>query len=265
MKKGLKNIINLFLQPFRLKLVKENVLIEHIGNKDYAKEYKFILNYPSKNASDYLFYKKLSRSQIKQDLFVLMELDFKRNGYFVEFGATDGLSFSNSFILENEFGWNGILAEPAKCWHSELLKNRGCFIEKDCIWSESGKEFSFNETEKAELSTISGIEIEDNHGPLRNKGKKYNITTISLIDLLDKYNAPPIIDYISIDTEGSEYQILQSFNFKKYKFRVISVEHNYSPVREKIYNLLIENGYCRVHTEFSLFHDWYRLKEEMRV
>ena len=55
-----------------------------------------------------------SRSQIGQDLFVLNELKFKKNGYFVEFGATNGIDWSNSCILEKEFGWNGIVAEPAR-------------------------------------------------------------------------------------------------------------------------------------------------------
>ena len=49
------------------------------------------------------------------------------------------------------------------------------------------------------------------------KGKKYRIKTISLEDLLLKYNAPVVIDYLSMDTEGSEYEILSAFNFDKYK------------------------------------------------
>ena len=54
-----------------------------------------------------------SRSQLRQDIFVLCTLDFKRNGFFVEFGATNGVDLSNSYLLETEFNWTGILAEPA--------------------------------------------------------------------------------------------------------------------------------------------------------
>src|SRR5262245_11288155 len=45
-----------------------------------------------------------SRAQYWQDLFVLSQLNFKRNGYFVEFGATNGVSLSNSYLLERQYG-----------------------------------------------------------------------------------------------------------------------------------------------------------------
>ena len=61
-----------------------------------------------------------SRAQLKQDIFVLLETGFKRDGYFVEFGATNGVDLSNSWLLEKAFGWTGILAEPARIWHDDL-------------------------------------------------------------------------------------------------------------------------------------------------
>ena len=67
---------------------------------------------------------KESQSQIRQDLFVLNELDFKKFGFFVDFGATDGIGFNNSFLLEEKYNWQGILAEPSKKWHKDLFLNR---------------------------------------------------------------------------------------------------------------------------------------------
>ena len=63
-----------------------------------------------------------------------------------------------------------------------------------------------------------------------------------------KYNAPKNIDYLSIDTEGSEYEILKTFDFDKYNSKVITCEHNYTPARNKIYSLLSANGYQRKFT-----------------
>jgi hypothetical protein len=62
--------------------------------------------------------------------------------------------------------------------------------------------------------------------------------------MLNKFHAPKIIDFLSIDTEGSEFEILKNFDFNTYKFRVICIEHNYnSKVRKKISMLLKKNMY----------------------
>ena len=100
----------------------------------------------------------------------------------------------------------------------------------------------------------------DEHSPLRENGKRYHVETISLNELLDSHKAPLTIDYLSIDTEGSEFDILKKLNFSKYRFKVITCEHNYSPNREKIYDLLKGNGYERKFKDFSKFDDWYILK-----
>jgi hypothetical protein len=85
------------------------------------------------------------------------------------------------------------------------------------------------------------------------------VRTISLNDLLQKHNAPAEIDYLSIDTEGSEFEILNAFDFSKHRVKVITCEHNYTEMREKIFKLLTENGYSRIYVEFSGFDDWYVL------
>ncbi len=75
--------------------------------------------------------------------------------------------------------------------------------------------------------------------------------------MLRSNNAPKIIDYLSIDTEGSEFDILNAFDFGEYSFRVITCEHNYTEKRLLIHDLLKKNGYKRVFEEISLFDDWY--------
>ena len=131
------------------------------------------------------------RSQLGQDLFVLCELKFKRNGYFVEFGATNGIDLSNSHILENKFGWRGIVAEPARVWHKALFKNRQCHIETKCVSGKSGEQVEFNETEMGELSTIKKFSDVDLHREVRQTGKIYQVETLSLIDLIDQFPPPP--------------------------------------------------------------------------
>ena len=159
-----------------------------------------------------------SKSQLKQDLFVLSELGFKRNGYFVEFGATNGVDLSNRYLLEKKFGWLGIVAEPLKSKYVELIRNRSCHIEDKCVWKSSGESIKFLEANDQYLSTIIEYRDKDLHHESRKNGQISYVETISLTDLLEKYNAPRLIDYLSIDTEGSEFEILSNFNFEKYDF-----------------------------------------------
>ena len=204
-----------------------------------------------------LKYRPLSKAQLKQDLFVLSELGFKKGGFFVEFGATNGIDLSNSYLLEKKFGWHGILAEPATCWHSDLKNNRTSHIDTNVVWTESNATLVFNEVEEKELSTINMFSNSDFHKETRKKGKIYEVRSISLLDLLKKYNAPKHIDYLSIDTEGSEYEILLNFDFEEYDFKIITCEHNHTPEREKIFSLLTQKGYIRKHTKRSRWDDWY--------
>ena len=83
------------------------------------------------------------------------------------------------------------------------------------------------------------------------------MNTISLDDLLAKYEVPTHIDYLSIDTEGSEFDILECFDFSRYDFRVITCEHNHSPTREKLLRLLGGHGYERKYAGLTQFDDWY--------
>jgi FkbM family methyltransferase len=184
-------------------------------------------------------------------------MNFKREGYFIEFGATDGISLSNTFLLEKEFSWTGILAEPANVWHHELIKNRGVPVSTECVWSVSGESLVFKETSIPELSGVSKYGNDDNLKNLRKEGHEYLVNTISLEDLLMKYNAPNFIDYISIDTEGSELEILEAFDFNKYKFGVITCEHNFSENQDKIKLLLESHGYRMVHPALSEFDGWF--------
>jgi FkbM family methyltransferase len=222
----------------------------------------FLQQLSPKDAFALLSYLLKATSQLGQDLFVLSELQLKHNGFFVEFGATNGLNISNTYLLETEFSWKGILAEPAKCWHEELKKHRNCHIDTHCVWRDSDKTFAFNEVNAIpELSTIHSLSDCDMHHNNRKVGQTYDVTTISFLELLKKHNAPRIIDYLSIDTEGSEFEILSAFDFDQYKFKVITCEHNFTAMREKIYALLTKHGYIRKFEILSKFDDWYVLQE----
>ena len=210
-----------------------------------------------------------SESQNYQDVWALWESgrhslipDF----YFVEFGATNGKTSSNTYMLEKNYQWKGIVAEPNPFWHEDLYKNRSCSIDTRCVFSETGQTLEFLMTDIADLSTIKGFGTGDEFKAEREKSKTITVETVSLLDLLNTHNAPRVINYMSVDTEGSEYGILNSFfmqNEGKYDVKALTVEHNYT-MRDKIHEMMTANGYKRKFTEISRWDDFY-VKEYKNV
>jgi FkbM family methyltransferase len=273
-RKVIKRLIELFgFQLVRTQFVDEFASrhdkdqIEIKNNENTLQKIQFLLShitvensrFPDLNAFLRFSSDKLlkSKAQIFQDLFVLYLTNEKRKGFFVDFGATNGIELNNTYLLEKEYEWTGILAEPAKVWEESLKTNRTCFIDHRCVWSSSGELLLFNETENAILSSINSFSDIDFLSDQRINKVRYEVQTVSLMDLLKKYNAPYEIDYLSIDTEGSELEILQAFNFQKFSIKIITVEHNFTDKREQICALLTMNGYRRIFDKVSLFDDWY--------
>ena len=198
-----------------------------------------------------------SNSQNFQDIFVLAALKFKTKGFFIEAGACDGIFASNSLILEKDYNWNGIAVEPSKHFQELLGTNRNCLIYNGALDSVDGKA-EFVESPHSELSSLKKyLSHNDQWGNFRASGKTRNIDVSKLNTLCANLSAPSSIDYLSLDTEGSEFSILNSIDFKKVSISVITVEHNYTSSREKIYELLTLKGFTRVFQEVSFQDDWY--------
>lgn len=202
-----------------------------------------------------------SSAQILQDLWVLFMTGEKHGGFFVEFGACDGVLLSNTKLLESDYGWSGILAEPNQLWHAALAENRKADISHLCVHAASGKRVAFFSTDAMpELSRVANIVPDDVHERNGNRAavSPIEVDTISLKDLLDDRSAPAVIDYLSIDTEGSEQSILEAFDFGAYSFRLLTVEHaGETAKREAIRALLTAHGYRRWHPGLTRWDDWY--------
>ena len=105
------------------------------------------------------------------------------------------------------------------------------------------------------LSTLTSFVSNDYNK--REVQASYRVETISLLDLLREHEAPRYIQYLSIDTEGSEYDILAAFDFDAYQFGLITVEHNFTANRQKLHALLTGHGYVRALEVHSRWDDWY--------
>jgi FkbM family methyltransferase len=208
---------------------------------------------------------EFSNSQSLQDLFVLYVLGMKKNGYFCEFGGADGILNSNSYALESKLDWRGICAEPSREYHALLRTNRPlAHIVEDCVWNKSGETLSFRQAHTGQLSTIEQYIESDGRRPSKRAGQTYTVKTISLHDMLADAKAPTDFDYMSVDTEGSEFEILKSLEQSYFRPKVITVEHNHAPTRDDIFNCLQSFGYRRVFPLISRSDDWYVFNSHMR-
>jgi FkbM family methyltransferase len=186
-------------------------------------------------------------SQFAQDIF--LNIVFQHyNGFFVEFGATDGIINSNTLFFERYLKWNGILSEPGKYWHDSLRRNRLCNISYDAVSNSSGLKLTFSESLNPETSHLG-------HSWLN---KTYKVNTISLNDLLKTKNAPKEIDFIVIDTEGNEYEILKNFEMNEWGVKVYIIEMNFDlKKQEKITKLFSQSNYTKVLSNISHVDSWY--------
>ena len=250
----MKTLINNLFKIFGFKIVK----FEYFSYvQRLLKKYNFVryLDLVESNRfKEIINISEESKSENSQDIMVLDQLNFKKNGFFVEFGAGNGENFSNTFLLEKKYNWKGILAEPCKSFHKEIFSHRSCEIDKRVVSNKSGIEVNFVEFGDKHYSKVNKKKIE---------GKiNYNVLTVSLMDLLGKYNCPNEFDYLSIDTEGNEFEILKSLDFTIYKPSIITIEHNHINIYKKsIFDLLNKHGYIKIFEKISDQDDWYILKD----
>lgn len=180
-------------------------------------------------------------SQLGQDLWVVLQTDHRQNGYFVDVGAANGIELSNTYALEKFLSWDGICIEPGN-EIQQLRSNRSCAVDDSCVSGSSGEQIEF-----LPRGLYGGIL------PDRLRGRVPGtvlLETVSLEDLLQRHGAPRQIDFMSIDTEGVEFDILSNFDLDKYNVTLICIEHNGR--REEIGKYLGRFGYTRFdHLDFT--------------
>lgn len=178
-------------------------------------------------------------SQFNQDEIINTLLENKKNGIFIDVGAYDGVTFSNSYFFEKTNNWTGLCFEPnpiifkklAEVRNSTLI-NGGVSIKNDTL---TYKRFSGNQ----ELEMLSGFSdffsdeqlqrIQRELAEEKNSSTEtIEVQTYSLNDLLKEKNIDKV-DYCSIDTEGGEFDILKTINFDDTYFATLSIEDNCDP------------------------------------
>ena len=257
--------INIFLKYFNIKIKRVKNSNQEIFEDLLSVKNNLLRDQNNKLYFDFFNYLlvniHLSSSQRFQDLFVGWMLN-KRNGIFIEFGACDGINISNTYYLEKYMDWTGILLEPAKSWHNEIKINRpNCIIDFRCVSNKSDDQVDFYENKEPALSSLNNNFFSKN---------SYKVKTISLNDVVVEYVEKLLkksyevnsIDFISIDTEGSEYEILKNFDLNKYAPKIIIVEHNFDSIKSKQLKELMEShNYLNVFPELTAYDYFFVLKD----
>ena len=200
-------------------------------------------------------------------------------GYFVELGAADGKLISNTLALEESFKWKGLCIEPSSAYLDLLKSGRRCVKRSDVVSGKTAEHVSFLDQARSkstlaspsppppptpllesttQTTTSTKARAPDSkeglYSGIINYMDAYSVqgvvvtkATRTLSEVLDESNAPMHIDFLSLDTEGSEYDILKTFPYHKRTFGIILVEHNHIlEKRKKIRVLLESKGYVRI-------------------
>ena len=168
--------------------------------------------------------------QIKNlDIIYNKYFENKTNGVFVEVGAFDGISYSNSSPLV-KCGWKGIYIEPVKEYFERLHNNLGHnknLTLLNCAISDTEEEKNINVMETLSTLNDNMIPIYENIDwaiPSTKILKKEKITCKKLTTVLDENLMDQNIDVLIIDVEGYELNVLNSLDFNKYSPNMIIIE-----------------------------------------
>lgn len=201
-------------------------------------------------------YSKEYSSQIGQDIFIDILNLKKENGFFIEIGVGDGVNISNTFFLEKSRNWTGVLCEPDRTSHRSIAANRSAVLCKEAIYNSNGIIEFYSIDGNNELSTITLTE--DMNSAMRKNYSKYEVHSLTFDEFAKRYNIPLDIDFISLDTEGTELEILSTIDFQKFNIKALCIEHNNLKERKmKLKELMFSHGYKLFNEKLSLFDYWF--------
>lgn len=174
-----------------------------------------------------------------EDMYLLRIFQSKSTGYFVDVGANDGIFLSNTYALFRK-GWRGLCIEPNPEAYGELVRHRQGDV---CIQAGIGRTEQMGQLLwRKDLTEGSSFNMDL---PAREQGCVVRVRTLTAV--LDENKAPAEFDFLSIDVEGMELEVLGSLDWGRYKPRVVVLEYNSEgKIRREAFEFLIKLGYLPV-------------------
>lgn len=254
----LRKFLKLFFGVFNLGLVKKNDLKSLqetyiyynnlVGKLPFYFEVRDLIKDPNIKILNRTFLINDSKSENGQDIFALFANNFKSGGQFLEFGAYDGFNFSNTYLLEKNFGWHGLLIDPIPNHFDIMNSTRICQKLLGAVTPDKQKTVTVVESSASNLSKIAERKI---------LTKVHTVPAFTLTEILEKYFPSKNLDFLSIDTEGNDIEILKSINIFDYRIKSICVEHNYRVGSEEVIDYMEKVGYKLAFKKFSKNDYWF--------
>ncbi|CAE8613037.1 unnamed protein product [Polarella glacialis] len=183
-------------------------------------------------------------SQAGQDWLVSSLLGCKTNGYFIDLAANAAETLSNTLMLERDFAWQGLCIEPNMDYYYDLPK-RKCHLVAAAVGGPTDTVVSFN------LKGVFGGVVGEGFDNKKADGRiEKQFHTVALGEVLERFGAPTIIDYLSLDVEGAESVVMQGFPWDRYQFNVLTLERP----KKDLVEALLQHGYVKLRTN-SVFGD----------
>lgn len=176
--------------------------------------------------------KTQTASEVGQDMTITEIFGFKRNGTFVDLAANHAISISNTMVLEQKYNWTGLCIEPNPIYAQSYI-HRSCQFVQAVVGPQTGLQVDFNLD-----GVVGGIAGFDS----KNANHAQSHYTVSVVKILQDFDMPKTIDYLSLDIEGAEGWVFGTFPWKEIIFRTITVERPNVELKKS----LQDNGYVFV-------------------
>lgn len=201
-------------------------------------------------------------AQFGEDRFLDAIFDHRSRGNCVEVGANDGITDSMTYHFEL-MGWNCLLVEPIPDLARKISEKRNCIVKNYAASSEEG-EASFFIAEEA--LGMSGLELtrKQRQAITRAGGtlKEIMVRKKTLDGILEESNFSEI-DFISIDVEGHELEVLKGFSLEKFNPRIVLLEDNSNQTDPTVENHMKSKGY--IIFKRTGVNDWYARKNDKEL
>ena len=217
---------------------KLSLIRKYLEAKDQTALEKGFLSYVSKDEN-------FSYSQVCQDLMCSYFLDNSGVRTFAEVGVGDGKLFSNTYLLEQS-GWTGILVEPNRSFHKKIMQNRTAHLFRAAASAQNGTMNFFAAT----VGELSYSEANTNDGLDRKGSERYQVKMCSLNEMLEISKIEEL-DFLSIDVEGHELQVLSGFDVTRFNPKIAVIETNYEALKTQQVSGFFGDGYIQVFPTLS--------------